>query len=620
MTTPLVTPLPIEMRIKWYFTLIAFSIIYLPATAGANSKTDSLQAILKSSPESQQPLILNQLCELNRRDPRVFDWANESIRIARLTGNGREESVALKNLGIAHGFKNDYDAALNTLLESLTLAEKIHDWNISGDASTNIGTIYYVVLSNYEKALNYYLKALNFYERAQNKKGIASALSGLGITYTHEKKFNQALETLDRSLAIYEELNEQREIPKIHVNIANAYKEMNDHAKALAYLNKATDEFTASQNSRGKAHALYKLAEIHRIEKNYDLAINNLNEALALNTNTDHQNSIVECLAELGFTYLDMNQPLKAEPYFQRVVSIAGDIHKNESLSTAYEKLALISEIKGDYKNAYRYLANHKLYYDSIFSAEKQKQIEEMQTRFDTEKKEQEIVVLKQEKALNHIYLFIAAGLILSITVISLLIFNRQKLKILSERQLAETENQLNEERKTLLEAELKNKELSEQQLHTQLEYKNKELASYTLNLIQKNEILHNLKESVDEIRNTPEAQIKQKLNSLASIVNYSFHLDREWENFKMHFEQVHQNFFKRLLELYPDLSANDLKLCSLIKLNLDNRGIAAILNISQESAKVARHRLRKKLDLPADQTLIAFFNSLENSPAVVTD
>ncbi|HYC84013.1 MAG TPA: hypothetical protein VEB86_02280, partial [Chryseosolibacter sp.] len=173
-------------------------------------------------------------------------------------------------------------------------------------------------------------------------------------------------------------------------------------------------------------------------------------------------------------------------------------------------------------------------------------------------------------------------------------------------------ESQLMEERRTLFESELRNRELTEQQLQSQLDYKNKELASYTLNLIQKNEILENLKASVEEIRNSPDSSVKQKLNGLVNMVNYSFHLDRDWENFKMHFEQVHRDFFKKLLEKYPDLSANDLKLCSLIKLNLDNRGIAAILNISQESAKVARHRLRKKLELGAEQTLIAFLNTVE--------
>jgi tetratricopeptide (TPR) repeat protein len=608
------------MRNLHRFTFVLLSLLSLQVNATDLSKKDSLENLLKNSEQSLRPGILNQLCDLNRRDPKVFEYANEAIRISQLTGNKKEESIALRHLGIAKGFKNDYDGALSSLLESLSLAEEIKAYSVAGEAAINVGTVYYVIQSNYEKALQYYLKALQYYERDENKKGIASALSGLGITYTHEKKFEQALETLTRSLAIFEELNEQREIPKLYVNIAAVYKEKQDYSMALKYLNKAIDRFTDTNNFRGKAHTLYAMGEIYRIQKNYPDAIKVLNEALTLNEKSDHKNSIVDCLSELGLTYMEIEQPLKAEAYLEKVVQLATEIHKKESLSTAYENLSRISQHKGDYKKAYEHLRNHKLYHDSIFSAEKSKQVEEMQTRYETERKEKEIVVLKQEKALNQIYLFVAAGIILSICAIAMLVINRQKLKIKIERELAEKENQLSEERNSLLEAEIKNRELSEQQLQDQIDFKNKELTSYTLNLIQKNEILHNLKESVDEIKNTPDGQVKQKINALASMVNYSFHLDREWENFKMHFEQVHQDFFRKLLELHPDLSANDLKLCSLIKLNLDNRGIAAILNISQESAKVARHRLRKKLDLPADQTLLAFFNSLQNARSLVQE
>jgi DNA-binding CsgD family transcriptional regulator len=316
---------------------------------------------------------------------------------------------------------------------------------------------------------------------------------------------------------------------------------------------------------------------------------------------------------QLGETFLDMEELKTAEGHFNNAVALAIEIKKPEAVSTAYKHLSTIYEKQGKFNQAFDFLSRHKVISDSVYSAGRAKQIAEMQARFDSENKEKEIILLKQEKALNQTYLILALGAVVFTAIISLLIVNRQKMKIRSERELSEKEAQLMEERKTLYEAELKNRELAEQQLHDQLEYKNKELASYTLNLIQKNEILENLKEAVEEIKSAPEGMVKQKLTSLVNMVNYSFHLDRDWENFKIHFEQVHQDFFKKLIERYPDLSANDLKLCSLIKLNLDNKGIAAILNISQESAKVARHRLRKKLELAADQTLIAFLNNVEN-------
>jgi DNA-binding CsgD family transcriptional regulator len=321
---------------------------------------------------------------------------------------------------------------------------------------------------------------------------------------------------------------------------------------------------------------------------------------------------VAECLIQIGVTYLDMKRYNDAQSYFLRAAEIAKEINKAESLSTAYRHLSSIYENRNDFNQAFNYLTLHKAAQDSIYTEKKSLQIAELQMRFDTETKEKEIVLLKQERSLNQIYLFASIGIILSISIIAFLIINSQKLKIKTERALAEKEAQLMEERRTLFEAELRNRELSEQSLHSQLEFKNKELASYTLNLIQKNEILEDLKEAVEQIRSAPETQIRQKLTGLVNMVNYSFHLDKDWENFKVHFEQVHHNFFKKLIEKHPDLSANDLKLCSLIKLNMDNRTIAAILNISQESAKVARHRLRKKLELSAEQTLIAFLATHE--------
>ncbi|HYG01351.1 MAG TPA: tetratricopeptide repeat protein [Chryseosolibacter sp.] len=606
---------------KFFGKILFF--IFLPVlnqAFGQNQKVDSLETILKSASREEKPAILNQLSELLRRDEKGMTYVQEAIAIAKETGDQKQEALALKNLGVAYGYNNQYDLARTRILESLLIAEKIKEWTLAGDAAINVGTVYYVIESNYDVALKYYLKALSYYEKASDQKGIAASLSGLGIAYTHEKKFDQALEMLSRSLSLYEQLGEIKEIPKINVNIGSAYRDMREYDKALSYLKKAIAGFEGTNNSRGKAHALFVVGDIYRNQKDFEKAISSLEESLALNRRSDHTNSVADCLLQLAITYKDMQNHGLAVEKFNEAISIASKINKKEIIGKSYKHLAQIHAQSKDFEAAYRYLSLHKTYYDSIFSAEKSQQIEEMQTRFQSERKEQEIQMLRQEQAFNNIYLLVAGGLIVLISIIAFLVINRQKLKIRNERELADKENQLNEERKTLLEAELKNKELAEQQLHDQIEFKNKELASYTLNLIQKNEILENLKESVEEIKNTPETQMRQKLRALVNMVNYSFHLDREWDNFKVHFEQVHKDFFKNLLEQYPDLTANDLKLCSLIKLNLDNKGIAAILNISQESAKVARHRLRKKLDLHADTTLIAYFNSLDTRRSAVLE
>jgi FixJ family two-component response regulator len=93
--------------------------------------------------------------------------------------------------------------------------------------------------------------------------------------------------------------------------------------------------------------------------------------------------------------------------------------------------------------------------------------------------------------------------------------------------------------------------------------------------------------------------------------VNFGLNTDKNWENFMIHFEQVHNNFFDQLKSKYPHLNSSDLKFCALLKLKLDTKEIATIMNISPQSVKVARSRLRKKLQLGITSNLSSFITQI---------
>jgi DNA-binding CsgD family transcriptional regulator len=94
-------------------------------------------------------------------------------------------------------------------------------------------------------------------------------------------------------------------------------------------------------------------------------------------------------------------------------------------------------------------------------------------------------------------------------------------------------------------------------------------------------------------------------------MVNRHFEQNNSWDDFNLYFESINKNFYTRLKQLYPEISANDLKVCALIKLNLSIKEMASILNISPDSVKTARYRLRKKLQLAADENLTSFILSV---------
>ncbi len=147
-------------------------------------------------------------------------------------------------------------------------------------------------------------------------------------------------------------------------------------------------------------------------------------------------------------------------------------------------------------------------------------------------------------------------------------------------------------------------KHLKEQQFQNDIEHKESQLSAVTIQMIEKNEILDEIKSIINKKAPNSESELK-KLVSKYTIQ------DNSWRDFDNYFESVNKNFYTRLKQKYPDISSNDLKICALIKLNLSIKEMASILNISPDSVKTARHRLRKKLQLTTEENLTDFILSV---------
>lgn len=150
---------------------------------------------------------------------------------------------------------------------------------------------------------------------------------------------------------------------------------------------------------------------------------------------------------------------------------------------------------------------------------------------------------------------------------------------------------------------------LMNEQLQNEIEEKNAEMFTQTSFIIRKNELILKIKEMVDDIsaKNTQRAlmPLYQKINNL--LAN-NLDTEDDWKMFLIKFEQKHHNFFKTLKESYPQLTNNDLRLCACLKLNMDTKDIASLMNLSIRAVENNRYRLRKKLDLKPVQNLNEFF------------
>ncbi len=176
--------------------------------------------------------------------------------------------------------------------------------------------------------------------------------------------------------------------------------------------------------------------------------------------------------------------------------------------------------------------------------------------------------------------------------------YEKQNLKIIKENQRKLEISELESQKEIM--------KLKNEQLVWDVENKNKELASSTMNIINKNEILTNIKKHLVNIDSD-----SQEIKMVIKIIDKNLNEEDNWNMFVETFNNADKDFLKKIKELHPSLTPNDLKLSAYLRLNLTSKEIASLLNISVKSVEVKRYRLRKKLNLEHEAGLIDYILSL---------
>ncbi len=155
-----------------------------------------------------------------------------------------------------------------------------------------------------------------------------------------------------------------------------------------------------------------------------------------------------------------------------------------------------------------------------------------------------------------------------------------------------------------------KNLNLEKEKLRSELDYKNKELTTNVLYLLKKNEFVINISSQLKSLRYTTKPENRKIIDGIIREIEQSTTKDI-WKEFEIRFQDVHTDFYNKLIKQYPDLSPNELKLCAFLRLNMSTKEISSITFQSYNSIIMARHRLRKKLGISSNENLIAFLRQL---------
>ena len=498
----------------------------------------------------------------------------------------------------------DSKASLKYGKQGLKLADSLN--YLSGQAKANrvLGVAFWSQ-GNHLDAIKHLNNALKQYKSLLNDEGVANTTLNLAMVYAAIQEDEKALGMYEVAINKFTALNLEGRIATTYAKIGSLYIKQNRLSEAKEYLTNALIMHTEANFAYGIAEAHNRLGVLYVKQNEKEQAYYHIEKSLAYGRKVNDADGMTSNLIQFGkLLMLDENYTA-AEQHLVLAIKRAKENNLKRYELEAYEGLKSLKRLAGEPEEALMFYDKYVTLKDSIFNSDNSMKIAALEFNNELVAKEKALELLAEKERSNN---FIKWSLIIGLVVlmfITIIYFINSKKRIAQRRELHLTKEEFNQ-------TELENANLKQQELQQQLDFKNKELTSYTLNFVQKSELFQQLKEKIESLKDAPPKQQGKIINELNRVVKQHINIDRNWEDFRLYFEDVHTGFIEKLKENHPDLSANDLKICALTRLNLNIKESATILGITPESVKTARYRLRKKLDLGTNEELLGYFLKLE--------
>ncbi|MFI5452743.1 tetratricopeptide repeat protein [Pedobacter sp. UC225_61] len=450
------------------------------------------------------------------------------------------------------------------------------------------------------QALAYYFKANSAFLTKTFSIENATNLNKIGRVYYKTSRLTNAMQTFNKSLGICNRINYARGNAEADKYIAQIFEKMGRLDSAHYYLERALIAYKKLHNKEQVSFTYSKIGGIYEDELRFAEALPYFFKALDLYRTNKSVEGKAGLLNNIGDVYRKMSNYKTALRYTKQAEQLALQLNDFQQMSSAHRDLAKTYEMVGRFDSAYYYSEKARSAYAKSFNSETDKKLNLLQTLFDVEQKNKEISRLEKDQFNNRVFIFLAGLVVVLIAISGYSIVSKQRLKSKDEKIIHDNIHQN-------IELELNNKLLQEQHLKAQLELQSKELSSHILLIIQKNQFLELLKQEVASIIKDDKRDNRRELKQLIATIDENTNQDKNWEDFRIIYENVHHQFFDKLLAYEESLSATDLRFLALLKMNLHGAELATLLGISQNSLRTVRYRVKKKLRLTEQDSLTQF-------------
>ena len=385
--------------------------------------------------------------------------AAQSLEIARLRGlvlnqlekeGSSPDTGTINNLNLlAHTYYGiNVDSAFFYGKKALEYSEKTRYAKGQSESWRLIGNEYKLT-GDYTQMLSCYYQALAIAEKMGDSSLIGKADICIAIFYGETGKYTDALTTLKGAARIFQRIGDSLQLTYVLSDIADNWYRQQLYGAALEYNQQALQIATALKNDYSAAFINNDIGKTLAMQGLYREALTHHLSSLNYYRQTGDQLGITETTAFLANTYLSLNDYPAALSYARQSLTLATAIKAKKQIKEAGKIMADCYEAKGDYRNALLYFKLYRDYSDSVFNEETRKKTFEMGTRYEYERKEalMKEAAAKKDALQSHIdryhtlQIFIAALIILSLTIAAFVLFRSRKTNR-RNNQLLQAKNQ----------------------------------------------------------------------------------------------------------------------------------------------------------------------------------
>ncbi len=559
--------------------------LLLPAQSEDRTRLDSLElAAGESGDVNHKTTLLLDVAEgYETVDPlKSLRYAEEAYRYSKISKNENNIVSALLAMGRAHLVLNNFDKAVTYGEEARSMALDQGNKKAMAIAGSLIAVVY-GELGEFDKSSNYYFENLKIFEELKDSIEIGVTFGNIGADFLSQSNYAKALEYTRKSLTIATQKKDKVGIAQQLNNMGAIYLEgLKDLKRAMVYFRKANAYARQINDTYLLGITYLNIGLIQSENKVYDSTLFYYNKSINYFEEIGQTGKVADCHELIGELYFKLGRRDSSEYHALKAKNLAESVSMYQTLKNSALLLQKLALARSDTATAFLYSGIIGRASDTLFQKQSQKELYKAELRYNQEKLRKELYI-KQMRTY-----YILGFVILALTSLLLIVI------LINSNQRMRNKN-------TLLEKE---------KAETELNIKNRELAINIMALIKKNEMLTTINDKLILLKKELKEDELKKL-----VANFIRDIDNKMDDkmineFTTRFQEVHAGFYEKLMESFPRLTPNELKLCAYLRLNMSTKEISELTGQQVSSIEQARYRLRKNLGISNSEVNLVTFLS----------